>query len=208
MCAGVLKSELYLACTVLQTLLPFNLEGGILQYRGCPCNTGTTCVVKSEVKLLPHLSLLIDLHELWIVLGQAPFFLIFLLVKTPKTISLILWTPRQNCGPGSSVGIATNYGLDCPGIESQWSEIFRPSRPSLRPTQPPVKWVPGLSRGKIQPWRAADHSPLLVPRSWKSRAIPLTTLRATTGSVTGTLYTLLPMILARPRDRQNYIRKS
>jgi hypothetical protein len=24
------------------------------------------------------------------------------------------------CGPGSSVGIANGYGLDCPGIESQW----------------------------------------------------------------------------------------
>ena len=30
--------------------------------------------------------------------------------------------------------------------------------------------------------------PLLVPRSWKSRAIPLPTLWATTGPVTGTLY--------------------
>jgi hypothetical protein len=27
-------------------------------------------------------------------------------------------------GPGSSVGIATGYGLDDPGIESLWGEIF------------------------------------------------------------------------------------
>ena len=36
---------------------------------------------------------------------------------------------------------------------------------------------------------AADHSPLLVPWSWKSRAILLHNLWATTGPVTGTLYT-------------------
>jgi hypothetical protein len=27
-------------------------------------------------------------------------------------------------GPGSSVGIATDYGLDGPGIESQWGQHF------------------------------------------------------------------------------------
>ena len=35
-------------------------------------------------------------------------------------------------GRDSSVGIATRYGLDGPEIESR---------------QPPVQWVPGLSRG-------------------------------------------------------------
>ena len=47
-----------------------------------------------------------------------------------------------------AVGIATRYGLDGPEIESRWKRDFpHLSRPSLVPTQPPVQWVPGLSRG-------------------------------------------------------------
>jgi hypothetical protein len=34
----------------------------------------------------------------------------------------------------SSVGIATRYGLDSPGIESRWNEIFR--------TRPDRLWGP------------------------------------------------------------------
>jgi hypothetical protein len=41
----------------------------------------------------------------------------------------------MRCGPGSSVGMATGYGLDGPGIESRWGETFR-TRPD-RPWGPP-----------------------------------------------------------------------
>jgi len=48
----------------------------------------------------------------------------------------------------SIFGIATRYGLEVPGIESQWGRNFlHRSRPALGTTQPPVKWVLDLFPG-------------------------------------------------------------
>jgi len=93
--------------------------------------------------------------------------MMMMMILIVTTINKVPFNVR---GPGSSLGIATDHGLDGPGSNSGGDEIFRPSRPALRPTQPPEKWVPGLSLGKGRSGRAAD---LLVPRSWKSKAIPL-----------------------------------
>ena len=49
-------------------------------------------------------------------------------------------------GTDSCVGVATDYELEGPGSNPGGDEIFRPSRPALGPTQPPVKWVSDLSR--------------------------------------------------------------
>ena len=64
------------------------------------------------------------------------------------------------CGPGSSVGIATDYGLDGPGIESRCGRDF-----------PPVQTGPGAHPASFKmstesfPGVQCGRGVLLVPRS-------------------------------------------
>jgi hypothetical protein len=70
----------------------------------------------------------------------------------------------HRCGPGSSVGITSDYGLDGPGIKikPRWGRDFsHTSRPALGSTHPAsctmgTGYFPGVKR----PGRGANHPPL------------------------------------------------
>ena len=70
-------------------------------------------------------------------------------INSKMMLCCILTVFKYNTGmPGSSVGITTDYGLDGPGIESQWGrDLPHLSRTALGPTQSPVQWVLGISQG-------------------------------------------------------------
>jgi len=86
------------------------------------------------------------------------------------------------CGPGSSVDIVTDYCLDDPGSNLGGDEIFRPLQTGPRAHPAFCKMgtgsFPGVKCG--QGVTLTPHS-LLVPRSWKTKAITLPTLWATPG---------------------------
>ena len=87
-----------------------------------------------------------------------------------------------HCGPGSSVGIATELRAGLSGIESRWGRDFPPVQtgPGAHPAscKMGIGSFPGVKCGRGM---LLTTHPLLVPRSWKSRAIRLPTLWATLG---------------------------
>ena len=76
-------------------------------------------------------------------------------------------------GWDSSVGIATHYGMDGPGIESRWGRDFPyPSRITWANTSHLYTgsgFFPGVKRSG----RGVDYPPYLAPRLGKTAAITL-----------------------------------
>jgi hypothetical protein len=75
--------------------------------------------------------------------------------------------------PGSSGSIVSDYGLDerrsrfDPRQGQRIFPLASVSRPALRPTQPPVQWVPGVLSPGVKRGRGVTLTtqPHLVPRS-------------------------------------------
>jgi len=91
-------------------------------------------------------------------------------IQLTHEIVLLISQSIYTNGPGSSVGIATDYGVD----ESRWGWDFPPVQTG--PGAHPASWTmgtrsfPGVKCGRGV---LLTTHPLLAPRSWKGRAIPL-----------------------------------
>jgi len=87
-----------------------------------------------------------------------------------------------SCGPGRSVGIAADYGLDGSGSNPGGGRDFLPVQtgPGTHPALCTMSIGSFLGVNYGRGVLLTTH-PLLVPQSWKSRAITLPTLWATPG---------------------------
>ena len=124
-------------------------------------------------------------------LHELPYFLLFSINKI-KQNKIYTLSDTAFCsfycysiidhGHGSSVGIATGLQAGWSGIESRWGRDFLPVQtgPGAHLTSCKVSTgsFPGVKCGRGV---LLNIYPLLVPRSWKSRAIPLPTLWTTPG---------------------------
>ena len=97
------------------------------------------------------------------------------------------WYYQKN-GPGSSVDIATDYGLEGPGSNPGGARFS--ARPD-RPWGPPSLLYKGyrvFPGGKLRPGRAADHSPPSSAAVMEEWSYTSTNPLGHTGPVTGKLY--------------------
>jgi len=107
--------------------------------------------------------------------------LLLLLLLLTYLLTYVL-TYLLTCGPGSSVGIETDYGLDGPRSNPGGDEIFRPSRPAPGAYAASCKMGTGFFPGvKCGRGVLLTIHPLLVQRSWNITAILVPTLWATPG---------------------------
>jgi hypothetical protein len=75
-------------------------------------------------------------------------------------LSVFQYETKHSAGRDSSVGIATRYGLDGPGIESRWGARF--SAPAQNgPGAQPASYKKGTGSfsGVKRPGRGVDHPP-------------------------------------------------
>jgi hypothetical protein len=104
--------------------------------------------------------------------------LFFLVLIGHDSYKIPIFSPSNHfstsqLGPGCSVGIATEYGLDGPTIESRWGQDFSPVQtgPGAHPASCTMGAgsFPGVKSGRGV---LLTTHPLLAPRSWKSRFVP------------------------------------
>jgi len=94
---------------------------------------------------------------------------LYLLINQPIYIT----SYHKICGPVSSVGMATGYRMDGPGIESRWGARFSAPVQTSPRAQPASCTIGTGSFPWVKSGRGVTLTPhsLLVPWSWKSRAI-------------------------------------
>jgi len=129
--------------------------------------------------IIPNSNIKIHTEDFWCLEPRSRayprfFFLSFNNSSCAKKMYILL-----ACGPGSSVGIATDYGLDGPGSNPGGVRDFPPVQtgPGAHPAPCTMgSWsFTGVKSGRRV--TLTPHRPL-VPRSRKSRAIPLLPLWA------------------------------
>ena len=150
----------------------------------------SACVFNISGRLQIFQSLPIKLFS-WITSGIAPN------LKTLRRAfhSFLCKHTFLICGPGSVVGIATELRARLSGDGIPVGRDFPPVQtgPGAHPAY--CTMGTGLSRGLSGQGVLLTTHLLLMPRSWKSRAIFLPNFWVTTGPVMGLLYLYLYFII-------------